>query len=180
MINNKAQTTVPVFTLIIISFVLVIILGTFLFFFGIIDNAFAGDIIAGQVNVTESSSDTFGKINTAFLNTSDLIGIFFLFGVIFAILINGFLMRNSTIKLMFMIDFLLIIFAYILAIYISNTYETILTFLPFTDLIVSNLNRSSRFVLFLPQITVVVGFITMILTYAGIPRTRDQSEVPGF
>ena len=86
----------------------------------------------------------------------------------------------STPKLFFMIDFIIIFFSYILAVYISNSYEIVLALLPFQDLIVANINTSSRFVLFLPIITVVTGFITMIVTYAGIPRTKNETEVAGF
>lgn len=178
--NNRGQTTVPLFTLIIVSFVLVLVLGAYLFFFQIVDASFGGNLIAGQVNVTNESDNTIGQINDAFLSSADLIGIFFLFGVVFSIIINGFLMRNSTTKLMFMMDFIIIIFAYILATYISNAYETVLVLLPFTDLIISNANNTSRFVLLLPVITVVVGFITMMLTYSAIPRVSDEAQVPGF
>lgn len=178
--NKKGQTVVPVFTLIVVTLVFVIILGSFLYFFGIVTDSLSGNLIAGQVNLSNASANTIGKINDAFLSSSDLIGIFFLFGLILAIIINGFLTRNSTPKLMFMIDFLLIIFAYILAVYISNSYETILVLLPFKNLIASNLGKTSRFLLLLPVITIVTGFITMILTYAGIPRVSEEAQVPGF
>lgn len=178
--NHKGQSTIQLFTLIVISLVLVLVIGTYLFFFGFLNAAFQGDLNGGQVNLTEASDDTFGKINSGLINSADLIGIFFLFGVVFSIIITGFLTRNQTPKLMFMVDFLVLIFAYILAVYISNAYETILQTLPFTDLIAANLGNTSRFVLFLPTITVVTGFITIILTYAGIPRRRDELEVAGF
>ncbi len=178
--NKKGQTTIPLFTLIVVALVFIIILGAFLYFFGIVTDSLSGDLIAGQVNVSNASANTVGQINDAFLSSADLIGIFFLFGVVFAIVINGFLTRNSTVKLMFMIDFLLIIFAYILAVYISNSYESILPLLPFKNLIASNLGKTSRFVLLLPIITIVTGFITMILTYAGIPRASEEAQVPGF
>ena len=178
--NKKGQGTIMLFTLIVVSLVLVILISAFLFFFDAINTSLAGNQFAGQVNMSEASENTIGKINDAFLSSSDLIGIFFLFGVVLAIMINGFLTRNSTPKLFFMIDFLIIIFAYILAVYVANAYEEILLAIPFTNLIAANLNNSSRFILFLPIITVVTGFTTMILTYAGIPRTRSEAEVAGF
>ncbi len=178
--NKKGQTTVDLFVLIAVSFAFVLILGSFLLFYSTIDDAFQGNLVAGEVNLTEASDNTIGKVNDAFFSKADLIGIFFLFAVIFSIMLSGFVMRNSTSKLFFMVDFLIIIFAYILAVYISNAYETILAVIPFSDLIIANLNNTSRFTLFLPQITMVVGFITMILTYAGIPRSRDEAEVAGF
>ncbi len=178
--NKKAQTTVSLFTLIVISFVFVILLGAYAFFFQAVDSALADNVIAGQVNASNASAQTVGRISDSFLDAADLLGIFFLFGVIFSIMIAGFFNRNSTSKMFFMIDFILIIFAYILATYIANSYEVVLGLLPFKDLIIENINNTSRFVLFLPVITVATGFITMILTYAGIPRTKDEAEVAGF
>jgi len=177
---KKAQTTVPIFTLITVAFVFAIILGTFAYFFGIVNSSFDNNLIAGQVNVTNASAQTVGLINNAFLDSADLLGIFFLFGVVFSILIAGFMMRDSTSKLFFMIDFFLIIFGYILAVYVSNSYETVLAVLPFSDLIIANVGNTSKFVLLLPQITVVTGFITMILTYSGIPKLKSGPEVAGF
>lgn len=178
--NRKGQATTMLFTLLAISLVLVLVISSFLFFFGAVDNALSGNQFAGQVNMSEANENTIGAMNDAFLSSADLIGIFFLFGVVLAIMINGFLTRDSTPKLFFMIDFIIIIFAYILSIYISNAYESILAAIPFTSLIASNLGNSSRFILFLPTITVVTGFIAMLLTYAGIPRTRAEAEVAGF
>lgn len=180
MMNKKGQTVVNLFTLIAVALTFGIILGSFLFFFDTLDTALGNNLIAGQVNLSNASSQTVGKINTGFVNGADLIGIFFLFGFVLAIMISGFVMRNETPKLLFMVDFILIIFAYILAVYISNAYESILAVLPFSDLMLANLNNTSRFVLFLPQITVITGFVTMILTYSGIPRSRDEAEVAGF
>lgn len=178
--NKKAQTTVSLPMLIVVSFVFVIILGSFALFFTTVDEALQGDIVAGQVNASAASADTIGKISDSFLDAADLLGIFFLFGVVFSIIIAGYFARNTTSKMFFMIDFIIILFSYILATYIANSYETILLLLPFRDLIVTNLGNTSRFVLFLPVITVVTGFITMILTYGGIPSSRNEVEVAGF
>lgn len=180
MSNKRAQVTVPLFNLIMVTFVFVLILATFIFFFTTIDSAFQGNIIAGQVNLTEASDDTVGKVSDGFISSADIMGIFFLFGVILSIILSGFMMRNKTSKLFFMIDFIIIVFAYILAVYVSNAYETVLLSLPFADLLATNLGNSSQFLLALPIITAVTGFITMIVTYAGIPSTRNQAEVPGF
>lgn len=180
MMNNKGQTTAQLLVMIPTAFIFILILGSFLLFFAEVDEALQGNLVAGQVNLTNASDNTIGAVRAGYFNGADLIGIFFLFGVIISIMINGFMMRNQTSKMFFMIDFLLIIFAYILAVYVSNSYETVLAALPFLDLINTNLSRTSQFTLLLPQITVVVGFITMILTYAGIPRARNEAEVPGF
>ncbi len=178
--NKKAQTTVSLPMLVAVSFVFVIILGVFAFFYQSVDESLSGNIMAGQVNASNASDQTIGRISDSFLSAADLLGIFFLFGVVFSIILTGFFSRNQTNKMLFMIDFIIILFSYVLATYISNSYETILAVLPFRSLIIANLANTSRFVLFLPVITIVTGFITMILTYGGIPRSRDDAEVAGF
>ena len=180
MLTKRAQVTVPLFTFILIAFTFVIILGTFLFFFSTINAAFQGNLVAGAVNMTDASDLTIGQINSAYINSADLLGIFFLFGVIISIIFAGFLVREETPKLFFMVDFILVIFAYILAAYISNAYETILASLPFQSLIASDLNTTSRIILFLPPLTVITGLITMAVTYAGIPKRREELDVGGF
>lgn len=178
--DKKGQAVMQLFSLIVVALVLVIIVGTYLFFFDIVDTAFQGDIMAGSVNVTNSSDITFGQVHDAFFTGADLLVILFLFAQVIAIVIAGFITRDQTPKVFFMVDFLLILMAYILAVYISNAYESILGSLVFANLIGSNLGISSTILLFLPTITVVTGFLTMIVTYSGIPRRRDESEVGGF
>lgn len=178
--NRKGIALLDSFVVIAMSLVFMLMLGTMLYVFGVItDELVGGNFIGGQVNISNASLNTVGQINTAFLAQADLIGIFFLFGMIIAMIINGYFNRNSTHRLLFMIDFILLVFGYILAVYISNSWVTILAALPFVDIITANLNTSSRFMLLLPEITLVAGALTMIATYAGIPRSQ-QAEVAGF
>ncbi len=166
--------------MIVVSLVFILVLGTMLYAFGIIDLNISGqNIIANDINISNLSANTVGQINTAFLDNADLIGLMFLFGMVLAMMINGFLIRNQNPALFFIIDFLIMIFAYILAVYISNSYETVLNAIPFNDVLIDNLGNSNRFMLLLPQITVITGMITMILTYSGIPKSQEEA-VAGF
>ncbi len=178
--DKRGISAIGLFEFMVTAFIIIIIIATLLYAFGIIDGELTGgNIIAGGSNISNDSANTVGKINTAFLNTADLIGILFLFGMVIAIILTGFLTRERHPAVLFIIDIIIIIFAYILAVYISNSFETVLGILPFTDLIASNLNNSSRFLLLLPKITLITGALTLIVTYAGIPKTREE-DVAGF
>lgn len=179
MEDKKGQVLLELFTFITVGFAFILIVGIFLYFFGIVNTSLSEDINAGAVNLSNATANTFGQINTAFLTNADLIGIFFLLGTVMAIFLLSYFQRNSTIKVMIIFDIILMLFAYIIAIYISNSYEQILLVLPFADIFIENLNTSSRFMLLLPQITIVVAVIAMILAYSGIPRTSEE-EVGGF
>ena len=178
--DKRGIIGIELFEFIVTAFIIIIIIATLLFAFGIIDTELSGgNIVVGGSNISNDSTNTVGKINTAFLNTADLIGILFLFGMVIAIILTGFLTRERHPAVLFIVDIIILIFAYILAVYISNSYETILGVLPFTDLIASNLGNSSRFLLLLPKITLITGALTFIVTYAGIPKTREE-DVAGF
>jgi len=179
--DKQGQALVGLITFSAIALIFVLLVATFLYVFGVVDSSFTSpEIVTNNgVNISNYSELTVGKVNTAFLNSADLIGVLFIFGVIFALLISGYMMREVTMPLFFIIDFILLLFAYILAVYIANGYETIYLALPFKDLIISNLGNTSKIMLLLPKIVLVAGAITMILTYSGIPKSQEE-QVAGF
>jgi len=179
MVNKRGTSLVNLPAFLAFALIFIIMLGSFVYVYGVVDTALTGgNIIAGAVNLSNSSGATIGKLNTAFLNSADLIGVMFLFGMILAMLFAGYLTRDEVPTVFFLVDFFLIVLSYILATYLSNTYDTILVSLPFANIFVNNLSKSSIFLTSLPLITVVVGVLVMIITYAGIPKTR-QEEVAG-
>lgn len=179
MENKKAQVTSQIFVMIILAFFFMIILGAFMYIFGIVDGALAGDINAGSVNLSNASAQTVGQINLGLLNSADLIGTMFIGGLILMVMLMGYMTREKTIKIFFFLEFFVVILSYIIAVYISNEWESLLTILPFSDLLIANAPVASGLMLFLPRIAVAVGFVTIILAYGGIPRTREE-EVVGF
>lgn len=181
-INQKRGQieTVNLFSLIVYSFAFILIVGTFLYVFGIIDNSLSsGNIIVGSVNASNSSDYTFGAVNDAFISNADLIGYFFIFGIVIAMLVNAYFTRSESIKLMIIFDIIILIFAYIISIYMSNSYEYLLQSLPYADTIISNLSNSSSIMLNLPTIVLIVGILVMIISYSGLPKSAEE-EVPGF
>jgi len=144
------------------------------------DSIIDADIVTNTgVNISNYSHLTIGQVNEAFLNTADLIGVLFLLGMILALFIGAWITREEGLGIFFMVDFIILLFSYFLAVYVSNNYGTILPLLPFTDLIASNMANTSRVMFVLPMLTAVIGFLMMVVAYAGIPRTREE-EVGGF
>ncbi len=178
--NKKGLSSIELFQSIIFSFIFVILLGTFMYVFGIIDTSLSPNINVGAVNLSNASANTIGAINIGLINSADLLGILFIGGLILMVMLTGFMTREKTPPLFFMLEFMIVIFAYILAVYISNEWESLLAVLPFADLLIANAPKTTQLMLFLPRITLVTGFIAMLLTYAGIPRNKREDVVPGF
>jgi len=167
---------------IVVAFIMVMLLGTLIYFSDQINSALIGTNIVtnNDINISDYTADTVGRVTNAFLNNADLIGVFFLFGMILAIMFAGYLARNTKLPIFFAVEILVTVIFYILAVYISNAYEQVLGQLPYTDLMAQYLNNTSMLVLNLPLITAVVAVIMMILSYSAIPTREDRTSVPGF
>ncbi len=180
MKSNRAQIqTGQLFLFIIVGFAFLILIGVFLYSFNIITTSLAGVESAGQVNFSNATANTLGQLNTGLLNNGGLIALFLLFGQVIAMIFVAYLTRESNPSVFFIFEILILIFAYILATYISNTYELVIASVPFESIFTNNLNFATTFMLRLPLIVVVVGVIMMIVAYAGIPKTKEE-EVAGF
>lgn len=176
--NKKAEVSdlglMSVFALAFFVF-----LFTWMFFWNELDTALSGgDIIAGNLNISNFSAQTVGAVNVALLSTGDLFGIFYIFGTLIGIVVGGFLTRDKSSTVFVVVEFIILIFAYIIAVYISNSVETILILLPFADFVITNLNLTSKIMLLLPRIIIITGVLTIIVTYAGIPR-KSREDVGG-
>ena len=180
MENKKGQTTVGLLVFPILILIFILMTGTWLYVFGIVDDSLGNQniVLSDNVNLSNISDDTLGQINTAFLNGADLIAIFFIFGYVISLFVVAYLTRGSTPLVFFAIDFLVILFAYILAVYISNSFGSILTSLPYASTIIANMSVSSTIMLNLPRIIIITGAIVMLISYAGIPRAKEE-VVPG-
>lgn len=176
MINKKGVATKNLFLFIILSFLVIIILGLFLYAYNVITISLLTTNVggAGAVNLTEATENTIGKINTAMLTHANVIAIIFLFAMAFALIFAAYLTRDESPAIFFVVDLLIIIFAYILAIYIANAYEGVLVSLPFQSIFVENLSMASSFLLALPRITLIIGALIMIVSYAAIPKVKEE------
>ncbi len=178
--NKRGQATSNLFLVMVLGFLFVILIGTFLYTYNTLTvSLLTTTANTGQANLTEITENTLGKINNSMLNHANLVSIFFLFALVLSTFVLAYVTRDSNPAVFFVIDILVMIFAYILAVYLSNSYEIVLESLPFSSIFITNLNYATSFLLNLPKIVLITGVITMIISYSAIPKTKEES-VAGF
>ncbi len=179
--NKRGIATEHLFLFIVLAFAAILLIGSFLYSYNVLTNSLLDSSISmvGSVNLTEATENTIGQINTGMLKHANIVAIFFLFGMVIAMFLLAYLTRDQNPAIFFVIDIIVIIFAYILAVYISNSYETVLTSIPFSSIFTTNLNLATTFLLLLPKITVITGVIVMIISYSAIPKSKEE-EVGGY
>jgi len=104
MIKGKGGITFNLFTIMIFAFAGIIVLAVFGFIFNAVYSGLNQDIMAGSVNLSNATEETYGRFNTAFNNNLDLFGLFLIFGMIGGFLIASFLMRGKWDKLLIVVD----------------------------------------------------------------------------
>jgi len=159
-----------IFVLLILAFVVVIILVLFKFASSTINTEMLAQADAMQehmsnnTNVTQILGDTITEMDAAF-DHFRWIAIFFIFGYVLSIFVSAFLVRTH--PAFFIAYVMMQIIALVVAVYLSNTYETLSangtlqsTFLSFGGAHFIMLN--------LPIWSVVVGFLAGILMYMSL------------
>ena len=96
------------------------------------------------------------------------------FGLILTMFANAYIFRGEYPKLFIIIDIILLVFAYILSVYIANTYEILINSTSILDVYIVNFPKSSTFILKLPLFVSIIGVIMMVLSYAGFPRDTER------
>lgn len=174
--NHKGWTPVTngLFVLAILAFVGILTLGIFMYMSAVVNGALDKNIQVGQVNLSNATKGTFGKFNGAVQTQSNTLGIMILFGMVLGMLFNAYLYRDENIRVFWMIDFLLLIGALIISVYLSNQYVSIVQTLPFSSYYTSGLTKPTLFMTYLPYIVTVTGVLAMVLGYSGVPRTKGE------
>lgn len=181
MENKRGNATFGMILLIVGSFVVLLVLGVYLFAFNTITSSLnSQDVsVGGDLNLSGVTGQTIGQINNSLILYGDYIAIAVLFGIVFGLILAAFLTRKKRMAIFFVVDFIIMIFFYILSTYISNAYETSLASITFSSTFTEILPIGSSFVLNLPLITTITGAIIMLISYAAIPRSKEE-EIAGF
>jgi len=177
--NKRGIATIEGIYFVVIIFILIVVLGIFAYAFNLITESIGQDIMVGAVNLSDATGSTLGQINTAILDKLNLIGLMLIFGMILGMIINAYFTRNDYPKLFFVIDIIILIIVYVVSVYVSNSYEIIITTHPFQTIFQSNLASASTFLLNLPIYSMVIGIIIMIVTYSNIPRSLKEETFIG-
>ncbi len=180
-LDKRGLATFGLPEFLVLSFVVVILFASVIYASVTLTNALLNPNLedAGQVNFTKAVEDTIGKVNIGMQRGGGLVALFLLFGMVIAMILNGYLTRERYPAIFMVVDIIILIFAYILAVYITNSFETVLGQIPFREIFTNNLNLATQFVLLLPKITVVTGVLVIIFSYTSVPKSKEE-EVAGF
>ena len=175
--NKKGVSTINLMLVVCFCFFVIVLLGIAGFFFNTLTVNIAQNVEVGSVNLGVVTNQTIGQINRGLQENLDVYGIILLFSMVMGMFMIAFLTRGQYPRLMIIIDFLLLIFAYVLAVYIANTYEILINAASILDVWLVDMPKSSTFILNLPGIVAIVGVVTMILSYMALPKEDNESVV---
>lgn len=174
--NKKGFSALNTIMIMFFLFVIILFLGIYgLIFYYMNFYLTSADVTIGSANLTEATELTLGKISNAYLDKIDYIGYIIIFALILGMGINAYYTRGKYPLLMILIDVMLLVFAYIIAVYLSNAYYTFITSSDFLDIYINELSKSSKFILNLPIYCATIGVIMMVLSY--IPFSRSGNEL---
>lgn len=177
--NKRGMATKDMFVIIIALFLVVTFLGIYGLIFSTIDSNLDIDVDLGQVNLKDVNNNTFGQISDALINRLDMLGIVLIFGTIGFMFLSAFVFRGSYPRVMIVADIFILIGAYILAVYITQSFNTLINADTLLNIYQNSMPLSAGFILKLPGIVAIIGIITMILSYSGIPKEEDDQLLGG-
>ncbi len=179
--NKKGQVTLFLMLMIFVAFVMIILLGiaTFATTYVVDSLSLIDDV--GNISINASVQDSLGQVNTGFLAVADQMGIFLIFGMALGLLGSAFFFRGMLPRVFIVLDIFIIILTVIVAVYLSNSYETLINAIDSTiPDFKSVIPKSSTFILNLPEIVIGAGIFIIILGHIVIPRRRRDEETLSF
>ena len=167
---NKRGGLLDILIWVVSAFIIVIILGFWIYVFGIFTSAMTSiPTQPGAPNISDIAREVVVPVNNAMGNFE-----WISFAMIFAMAIAIFIFNYYTHKnaAFFWLYVLVVVIAVVISVPISNTYETLLT----NNVIgstLTGLKASSFVVLYLPLWTSVVGIFGAIFLFIGIQRDKE-------
>jgi len=92
---------------------------------------------------------------------------------IFLLVLNAYFLGEETPKAFLVIDIIIILFAFITSVYLTQTYNTLITSTSVFSVFIDDIPNTSTFILRLPQIVGTLGALILIVSYSGIRRRRQ-------
>lgn len=174
--NNKGFASLKLMIFIFFCFFLIMFLGIGLYIFTLIDISLDQDVsVGGNLTLSGVNDLSFGKLADAFADQADNIGVLLLFAMVILMLGTAFYVEPSYPKFALVIDFLILFFAFILAVYVSDLYSVYINSTDLFSFYQDDLPKSSTFILRLPLIITVVWCMFMIINYSGIKKQSKES-----
>ena len=180
MVKHKAGklNALMLFVLVFLGFVGIITMGIFVYGANLIDQAFSSiDIEIGDVNFTEAYDETLGIGINVFLDSADNYGLGLLLGMVLLMIISAYMFSEKQ-KAWIVVEFVILIVAFIFAVTIQGTYNSVIhSSTTLLDIYSVDLIRSSKFILNLHIIIPIVWAFIVILSYGLFKKERFFSDL---
>jgi len=171
MKNNKGMM-IELLMLITVGFIVLLFFAGWKYGFNLVNTelvAIQGDAGENSTNISDVTQKTMGYINTG-LDELGTIAFIIIFGYSLAVLIVGYFARDHP-ALMFVYVLIVALFV-VFSVYISNSYEELLT----NDVIGSTLSSYSLGSFFMTYLTtwiIIIGLIGATIAISGIIKNRE-------
>jgi len=168
--NRKGIFEVIVF--LIVAFIVFLFFASWMYGFGLITEQVEGlGITDNNINLTDAGKNTFGQVNSA-LPALKWIALVMVIGMIMSIMISNLFVKAH--PAFFIVYILITIVSVVLAVSISNAYESLLTSAnPLTDTLQS-FGAMDFIMLNLPIWALIVGIMGAIFLFIGITLDRES------
>lgn len=174
--KNKGIVTLNLIIILFLMITGVLFIGISVYIFGKINTSLDLDIEMGNVNFKDVKDDTFGQLNSGFLNSADFLGVAVILGMIFLMIGNAFMTGRDYPRLMFVIDLFILFFAFIIAVYLAQAFSLVIGSTEEFNIFRDSMPNSSRFILNLPIYVGIIGSLIMIASYITLTRRVEDEE----
>jgi len=177
--RNKKGNYGDVFIFVTMAFLIVLFFGLMYYGFGKVNNVlntvqFSMGNGQGYNNFTNVVSATWGQVYSAYGQLSTFAYVL-IFGMIFTILVSSWMVKSPPI---FLIIYLIVaIGGIIVAAYLSNVYQGLLTNTDFGTTL-QGFKGASYLLLNLPFIVAAVSFLSGLLSLIGLNRNKTERDLP--
>jgi len=180
MESKGGFVTITLFFFVFFALMVVFILGIGFYGFEIADTLM-GDISGlniGNTSFEETYDETLGLGFQSFLNSLTWMATLLIFGMMFVMMLVGFLIPKGN-RMLVVLDIFIIVGAFIVAVYISNAFDSFININEdFLNVYSEDFNTPSTLLLRLPIITTIVGILIMLITY--LPFKKKEPVVSEF
>lgn len=183
LVKNKRgfSVTIMIFFFVFLAFFLSMLIGVGLYATNQVDQAFASiDFNIGNVSFNQTYNETLAPALKSFSRVGDSTALALIIGMVLVQILVGFF--YSTSRLWILLDIGILIVSFIVAVILSQAFDTFINSSPvLLDIFSIDLDKSSTLILNLPAIVAIAGILTMVVTY-GITRKskQEQPDVTGF
>ena len=180
MKNKKGFVNIFLIMFVLFAFLGIVLLGVVVLFMDILDDSLDVDLEMGSVNLRDANAATIGQVADGFNVNADFMGIGLIFGMIIGMIGSAYILRGQFPRLFIIVDILVILVSYIIAVYLAGTFDTLINSTTILNIYEVNMNNSSTFILNLPNTVGIVGVLVMIFSYIPFPKSQSEANISEF